>query len=97
MKLTAFEILNLPADAAVEEIRQRWRALAAEHHPDVGGELTKFLHYKSAYERALTQAQSRPCGSCDGAGKVPKRKRGSVAVTWEVCESCSGSGKSKNH
>lgn len=97
MKKTPFETLDLPADASLEQLRLRWRQLAAIHHPDVGGELASFLLYKSAYERALKQISQRPCLACDGAGQVAKHRRGSIKPLWETCEKCEGSGKSKNH
>jgi hypothetical protein len=49
-RLDALEILELPADAPWEAIRQTYRRLAAQHHPDKGGDPDRFRAIRGAYE-----------------------------------------------
>ncbi len=46
----AFEVLGLPLDVSEEEIKQRYRKLAAEYHPDRGGDAVRFMEIREAYE-----------------------------------------------
>jgi hypothetical protein len=43
--------LGLPPDAGSSEIKQRFRALAKQYHPDRGGESTQFVELVALYER----------------------------------------------
>jgi hypothetical protein len=43
--------LGLPPDAGSIEIKQRFRALAKQYHPDRGGESTQFVELVALYER----------------------------------------------
>jgi hypothetical protein len=49
-RLDALEILELPANAPWEAIRQTYRRLAAQHHPDKGGDPDRFRAIRGAYE-----------------------------------------------
>ena len=42
--------LDVPVDASLETIKQRYRTLAQMHHPDKGGDEELFKHIKLAYE-----------------------------------------------
>jgi curved DNA-binding protein CbpA len=42
--------LDVPVDASLETIRQRYRTLAQMHHPDKGGDEELFKRIKLAYE-----------------------------------------------
>ena len=42
--------LDIPVDASLEEIKQRFRTLAHMHHPDKGGDEEVFKSIKLAYE-----------------------------------------------
>jgi DnaJ-class molecular chaperone len=42
--------LDIPVDASLEEIKQRYRTLAHLHHPDKGGDEEVFKSIKLAYE-----------------------------------------------
>ncbi len=46
----SLQVLELPADADWAQIRSRYRQLAAEHHPDRGGEPQQFMAIREAYE-----------------------------------------------
>ena len=43
--------LGLPPYAGMAEIIQRFRTLAKQYHPDVGGESARFIELLAAYER----------------------------------------------
>ncbi|MGM0412908.1 MAG: DNA-J related domain-containing protein [Pseudomonadota bacterium] len=45
----ALRELDLPADAAADTIRQRYRTLAMRHHPDRGGEAERFARINAAH------------------------------------------------
>jgi hypothetical protein len=46
----ALEILGLSTDVSWNEIKSRYRVLAARFHPDKGGEASKFIELRQAYE-----------------------------------------------
>lgn len=52
----AYAALDLPPDASWQQIVRRYRALAAQHHPDKGGDPHTFAHIRQAYEQ-LKQAR----------------------------------------
>jgi hypothetical protein len=52
-RLEALETLGLPADAAWETVKRTYRQLAAKHHPDKGGDATRFRAIREAYEVLL--------------------------------------------
>lgn len=47
------KVLGLPATATKDEIKKRYRKLAMEHHPDKGGDSTKFNQINEAYQEAI--------------------------------------------
>jgi DnaJ-domain-containing protein 1 len=47
------KVLGLDAKAKPAEIKARYRQLAKQYHPDVGGEQTKFQEITKAYEEAM--------------------------------------------
>ena len=49
-KQPRWEILGLPKDATPDEIRERWRQLAKENHPDNNGDKKEFQRLNAAYE-----------------------------------------------
>jgi len=49
-RLGALQMLELPANAPWEMIRQAYRRLAARHHPDKGGDAARFRAIREAYE-----------------------------------------------
>ena len=49
-KREALAELDLPADASWAAVKQRYRSLAARHHPDRGGDSQRFMLVREAYE-----------------------------------------------
>jgi DnaJ-domain-containing protein 1 len=52
-RLQAMQTLDLPADAPWDAIKQTYRRLAAQHHPDKGGDPARFRAVRAAYEILL--------------------------------------------
>lgn len=52
-RLDALQTLELSADAPWETIKQAYRRLAAQHHPDKGGDPARFRAIRGAYEILL--------------------------------------------
>ena len=86
-----FVALGLPATAAPQEVKARWRELARQHHPDHGGAAEEFQRLHDAYVRAYAEVLTAPCPACGGAGEqtVP----GGFHNLKLPCEVCAGSGK----
>lgn len=49
-RATALAQLQLTKDASQQQIRHRYRQLAARHHPDKGGDPVEFIALKEAYD-----------------------------------------------
>lgn len=49
----ARDVLGLDEHAGEEEIKRRYRALAAQHHPDKGGNEETFIEIRQAYEQLI--------------------------------------------
>lgn len=47
------KVLGIPATATKDEIKKAYRKLAMEHHPDQGGDPTKFNQINEAYQEAI--------------------------------------------
>lgn len=45
-----YNTLGVPRDATADQIKKAYRKLAMEHHPDKGGDVSKFQEITSAYE-----------------------------------------------
>jgi curved DNA-binding protein len=54
----AYQTLGVGRNATEAEIKKAYRSLASKHHPDKGGDTTKFQEIQSAYE-TLTDPQKR--------------------------------------
>ena len=50
----AYSVLGLEHNADQNEIKQCYRRLAAQHHPDKGGDREKFIEVRQAYEILLS-------------------------------------------
>lgn len=46
----AYKILGLPPEATAAEVKAAYRRLAAEAHPDRGGQTSEFIRVRAAYE-----------------------------------------------
>lgn len=55
----ALDVLGLEADADLATLKRRFRALAHDHHPDRGGDATRFAAINDAYRR-LTSCETQP-------------------------------------
>jgi DnaJ-class molecular chaperone len=53
-----YETLGLTKDASEQDIKKSYRSLAKKHHPDSGGDKTKFQEIQEAYE-ILSNAEKR--------------------------------------
>lgn len=47
--MNPFEILGIPEDSTLEQIKKKYRQLSLEHHPDRGGDIEKFRKVTDAY------------------------------------------------
>src|ERR1051325_6270690 len=45
-----YEVLGVKKDASADELKKAFRRAAVEHHPDRGGDETKFKELNEAYE-----------------------------------------------
>lgn len=54
--ITAFEVLGLPADASVSDVRTAYREQVKDAHPDHGGDRESFERIREAYTIAVKQA-----------------------------------------
>lgn len=85
------ELLGVADDATKAEIKEAFRRLALEKHPDRGGDGEEFARLRAAHDRMMAQAPDRrACTKCKGVG----RRR--VQVGWDAttinCDACKGSG-----
>jgi DnaJ-class molecular chaperone len=53
-----YDVLGIPKTATADEIKQAYRRLAHQHHPDKGGDTEKFQEIEEAY-RTLGSAEKR--------------------------------------
>lgn len=58
MRMDYYSILGVPKSASEDEIKKAYRKLAMKHHPDRGGDQTKFQQVQEAYE-TLSDPQRR--------------------------------------
>jgi molecular chaperone DnaJ len=55
MSINPFEILGVPEDANLEQIKKKYRQLSLQHHPDRGGDIEKFRKFTDAYSLINTE------------------------------------------
>ena len=67
--MTYYDTLGISESASPDEIKKAYRKLANQHHPDKGGDTTKFQQIQSAYDilsddnrRAQYDAERRGMG-----------------------------------
>jgi DnaJ-class molecular chaperone len=53
-----YDILGVKTSATQDEIKRAYRKLASQHHPDKGGDVSKFQEIEEAY-RTLSDAEKR--------------------------------------
>jgi len=95
--MNCFEILGLPRDAEMAEVKNRWRSLLTTGlHPDQGGDADNFHRHRKAYEAALVEAKRpRVCLQCEGKGHLSVTH--GFATVHMPCKTCNGSGKKETN
>lgn len=70
-----YQTLGVDRNATPDEIKKAYRRLASQHHPDKGGDKTKFQEIQSAYDtlsnpqkRAMHDSPQNPFGNMGGQG-----------------------------
>jgi DnaJ-class molecular chaperone len=70
-----YQTLGVDRNATPDEIKRAYRRLASQHHPDKGGDNTKFQEIQSAYDtlsnpqkRAMHDSPQNPFSSMNGQG-----------------------------
>lgn len=102
--LDYYKVLAVSRTAKVAEIKQVYRALAWEHHPDRGGDPAVMAQYTEAWSvlrdakkrkelDALLKLFSKPCGQCKGTGVSRSIKGFGGAVREYECDVCGGTGE----
>jgi len=88
---TDYDLLGVPDTVTPEQLKERWRALALEHHPDRGGDADAFQRLLEAYRRLIAVvSEPRPCLECKGSGRR-RVVRGFSSILLD-CEACGGIG-----
>jgi DnaJ-class molecular chaperone len=90
LQLLHFDIGDEPAPVAVKE---HFRIIALQVHPDVGGDQETFDAVRGAYKRLLMESEQSfsRCPDCAGTGHVDLRT-GFYCVK-QSCARCCGTGK----
>jgi DnaJ-class molecular chaperone len=89
--IDALRVLDLGFDADVHAVKQAYRTLAFQVHPDTSVTSNEqFALLNDAYRLALAWAQNAPCPHCV-KGKV-QLVRG-ISVLNVPCTFCKGSGR----
>jgi curved DNA-binding protein len=70
-----YQTLGVDRNATPDEIKKAYRKLASQHHPDKGGDKTKFQEIQSAYDtlsnpqkRSIHDSPQSPFGNMNGQG-----------------------------
>ena len=80
--MNPYEELGLPRSATDEEIKQRYKSLAQEHHPDRGGDEEKFKRIKRAYE-ILSDPKTRQ--EYDSTGSINETRTARSCAIEDIC------------
>lgn len=97
-----FKTLGVHRRSTEEEIHERYKDLAWEHHPDRGGVAADFAAIGEAYAILRTKATlaryiaelklyCAECGDCSGLG-AKSRSKGFTNTSYKACPSCEGAG-----
>ena len=57
-----YQILGVDRNATADEIKRAYRRLASKHHPDKGGDKSKFQEIQAAYEQLTNPQPQAPQG-----------------------------------
>jgi DnaJ-class molecular chaperone len=86
------EKLGLDKNTTTQGLNAKWKAIAKEFHPDVGGDMDKFIELSEIYKKAKKEAEiNEICPNCDGKGEDFVLLGFQVMKT--VCCKCKGTGK----
>ena len=93
----AAELLEVDLGVSVVDLKQRWRQLAKELHPDVAGpgHLDRFVLMRQAYDTLLpvrVTAEQR-CHHCGGRGSLFVASQGFGGGSNQRCPVCGGTGR----
>jgi len=70
-----FAVLGVGPDATLEEVRVARRRLAAQFHPDHGGDAVRMGEINAAFEAVVAQLAKRPAPPPDPPSAPPRRHR----------------------
>jgi molecular chaperone DnaJ len=81
MATTLYDTLGVSKNASADEIKKAYRKLAREHHPDQGGDESRFKEIQGAYD-VLSDPEKRTAydtwGSTNGRGAAGPQFQGNV-------------------
>ena len=88
------ELLHVNEPLTSADLKEAFRHLALEHHPDTGGDRDTFEALLAAYRRLLkdVEADEMKCPTCQGRGQT-QLGAASFTPVYQFCITCSGSGK----
>jgi len=66
--MSPYEVLNVPKNASQDDIKKAFRKLSLEHHPDRGGETSKFQEINNAYETLSNEDKRRQFDQSQNGG-----------------------------
>lgn len=89
--MRCFELLGLRDLATASEVKLAYHRLAADTHPDKGGNPCEFHKIHLAYKQAMSIAvEPMTCDDCLGTGRS-MISRGFAAIGI-ICAKCGGTG-----
>lgn len=77
-----YDVLGLSPDASHAEVREAYRTLLKEYHPDHGGSRAAFLRIKTAYERIT--GEDAPEGRETDGGAVTRTNPDGIDPTYPI-------------
>jgi DnaJ-class molecular chaperone len=99
--MTLYTVLGLNFLASSEDIKTRYRDMAAKEHPDAGGDEDRMAQINAAYQvlsdltrRAQYDASLKfshdICAECGGVGFIRHMRR--LKMSEDTCPRCDGLG-----
>lgn len=91
--MNPYDVLDISPSATLVELKEKYRDLVKQHHPDCGGQVEDFMLIRRAYAVIIElRSQPQPCERCNGSGQVAL-KGSSFTDVGAVCPKCFGVGK----
>lgn len=86
-------LLHLDDEHSLADLKESFRHIALELHPDMGGDRDRFEAVRDAYERLLPEAEARSatCQTCKGKGSIVTMS--GFHRLCSCCPTCMGAGK----